>query len=366
MRKKLKNHFVPHEGNDFKPHFVREKSVISFALVAVAIFGLAFSIKSVVTKYPDLLSAVITGVLVDLTNSNRLDVNLNSLTPNDTLAYAAQLKANDMAEKSYFAHTSPEGITPWHWFAEGGYRFIYAGENLAVNFIDSEDVVDAWMNSEGHRANILNGNFTEIGIAVASGVYKGRNTIYVVQLFGRPAIQQPLPTTPQSVVREDTSPESILASAEGVGQAQEASVSGSVAAAEAGQTPAGAGQEPTNDGNLEVLAEDAVNENEMFISAQNNDLIELEFVEATSGAEELEAVSQSNIIEKTVSSPKRLLEIIYIIMASIVFVSLILFLSYKQRGQHTKHVVYVVLLLLFLITLLYLSANRLFPQILII
>src|SRR3990167_10499806 len=107
MRKRLRNHFIPHEGNDYKPHFVRERNLIGIGLLVVAIFGLAFSIKSLVTKNPDLLSAVITGVLVDLTNSNRLAQNINPLTFNPVLAEAARLKANDMAEKSYFAHTSP-------------------------------------------------------------------------------------------------------------------------------------------------------------------------------------------------------------------------------------------------------------------
>ena len=79
-----------------------------------------------------------------------------------------------MAQKGYFAHVSPEGLTPWYWLGEVGYTFSHAGENLAVNFAEPEEVVDAWMNSLAHRTNILNGNFQEIGIAIShnSGIFK--------------------------------------------------------------------------------------------------------------------------------------------------------------------------------------------------
>lgn len=336
MRKRLKNHFIPHAGNDYKPHFVREKSVISIALIALAIFGLAFSSKTFLTRHPDLLSAVITSVLVDLTNTNRLSQNISPLIFNDTLAYSAQLKANDMSEKSYFAHTSPEGKSPWYWFTQGGYKFIYAGENLAVNFIDSDDVVTAWMNSAGHRANILNGNFTEIGIAIAPGTYNGRESIYVVQLFGKPA---PKVETVQPVVVAKKENKPVLA--------QTLPISGTIASAEA--------EVPKE--NVKVLAE-----NELFISVQNNDYVEATNTDTTVVAE---SVLRSSAIEKVFASPKMLLEYIYITLATVVFISLILFLIYKPRRAHTKHVVYMVLLFILIVTFLYLSAERLFPQILI-
>jgi hypothetical protein len=108
------------------------------------------------------------------------------------------MKAEHMAEHEYFAHVSPDGIDPWYWFHRSGYKFEKAGENLAINFVDSGDVNRAWMDSPGHRANILNGNFTEIGIAAVSGTYKGKKTIYVVQLFGTPA-SAPVAAAPASV-----------------------------------------------------------------------------------------------------------------------------------------------------------------------
>lgn len=132
-------------------------------------------------------AAVITSMLVELANTDRASNSVHELTVSPTLTAIAQMKANDMAAKSYFAHVSPEGRDPWYWFAQGGYKFSYAGENLAVDFSDSADVERAWMNSPTHRANLLNAHFSEIGIATAVGTYKGHQTTFVVQEFGTPA-----------------------------------------------------------------------------------------------------------------------------------------------------------------------------------
>ncbi|MDB5195303.1 MAG: hypothetical protein JWO84_487 [Parcubacteria group bacterium] len=132
-------------------------------------------------------AAVITSMLVDLANTDRGVNHVGELTISPTLTSIAQAKANDMAARGYFAHVSPEGHDPWYWFTQGGYLFSYAGENLAVDFSDSADVEQAWMNSPTHRANLLNGHFTEIGIATAVGTYQGHQTTFVVQEFGTPA-----------------------------------------------------------------------------------------------------------------------------------------------------------------------------------
>ena len=90
-----------------------------------------------------------------------------------------------MAQKEYFSHTSPEGKTPWYWFRKNGYSYIYAGENLAIHFFDSKDLVQAWLDSPSHRANILNKNFSNIGVGISKGLYEGKETIFIVQLFGK-------------------------------------------------------------------------------------------------------------------------------------------------------------------------------------
>ncbi len=144
-------------------------------------------------------AAVVDSVLVDLTNVDRAAYNLGSLAVNPKLVAAAQAKANDMAAKSYFAHTSPEGIDSWHWFKQAQYDFQHAGENLAVDFSDSADVERAWMNSPSHRDNILNSKYTEVGIATAVGTYQGHPTTFVVTMFGSPrvaAVGTPAPQKP--------------------------------------------------------------------------------------------------------------------------------------------------------------------------
>ncbi len=133
------------------------------------------------------LASVLPGVVALLTNDARTDENLLPLRESEILARGAQMKADDMAKKGYFSHTGPEGEQPWVWFMRAGYRYQYAGENLAVNYDESEEVVDAWLKSPTHRANILKEQYTEIGIGIATGTYKGREATFVVQFFGKPA-----------------------------------------------------------------------------------------------------------------------------------------------------------------------------------
>lgn len=156
-----------------------------FTLLSVGIFW-ASSMQHYALRSPE-VAAVVSAVLVDLANADRADNDLPPLVLNPTLVAAAQAKANDMATKGYFAHTSPEGLEPWHWFKEVRYSFQYAGENLAIDFSDSGDVNKAWMDSPTHRDNILDPHFIEVGIATAQGMYQGRLTTFVVQEFGTPA-----------------------------------------------------------------------------------------------------------------------------------------------------------------------------------
>ncbi len=161
------------------------KLKIAIACLAVLIVLISV-IPSFRTSVLNSLSAIYASVLVSLTNQNRAAANIAELKINPLLEKAAQMKADDMASKSYFAHNTPEGKTPWYFVEQAGYKYIYAGENLAVNFENSEDVETAWMNSRGHFLNIMNPKFTEIGIATSTGIYKGRTAVFVVQMFGAP------------------------------------------------------------------------------------------------------------------------------------------------------------------------------------
>ena len=186
VRKTLKKYFIPHEENDHKPHILRAQSVAFVLLVAFAMeLFFWFGVRQLEPN-SQLFGIIVTNSLIDGTNQSRTANNLAPLQVSPLLQTAAQEKADDMATNGYFAHTSPAGLTPWYWFDKVGYQYISAGENLAVDFSDSKDVTTAWMNSPEHRANILNGNYTQIGMATAQGTYNGHPTIYVVEFFGTP------------------------------------------------------------------------------------------------------------------------------------------------------------------------------------
>lgn len=123
------------------------------------------------------------------TNTNRKqNGNLPALAENAQLDKAAELKVQDMFKQQYFEHINPQGIGPGELAKEAGYDFIKEGENLALgNFANNQDLLTAWMNSPGHRANILDPNYQQIGVAVAQGVYEGNKTWLAVQEFGKPA-----------------------------------------------------------------------------------------------------------------------------------------------------------------------------------
>jgi len=127
-----------------------------------------------------------TKALLEQTNSQRQENGLSALSYNNVLSNAAYQKAQDMFDDDYWAHVAPDGKTPWDFIIQNGYKYSYAGENLAKDFNKSSSVVSAWMNSPSHRANILNPNYTEIGFAVVNGTLSGEETTLVVQMFGQP------------------------------------------------------------------------------------------------------------------------------------------------------------------------------------
>jgi hypothetical protein len=190
VRKHLKNFFVPHAGNNHKPSslsakFVGAVLVVVLFLEITFLFLVSPVLPSLVGKI-SYLAAVLPSVLVYSTNESRAENNLESLETNDLLVAAAQLKANDMAQRGYFSHDTPEGQKPWYFLNLVGYSYDVAGENLAVNFVDSDDVHNAWMRSPTHKSNILKDKYTQIGIATSRGIYKNKEVIFVVQFFGTP------------------------------------------------------------------------------------------------------------------------------------------------------------------------------------
>ena len=117
-----------------------------------------------------------------LVNEQRAQNGLAALTLSDKLCELATMKAEDMAENNYFDHTSPTYGTPFEMMKQFGVSYRSAGENIAAGLRTPEEVMDAWMNSPGHRANILSADYTELGVGVAIG----ERGVYWVQLFRMP------------------------------------------------------------------------------------------------------------------------------------------------------------------------------------
>ena len=122
--------------------------------------------------------------IVALTNEERSAENIPALASSSRLFQVAQMRADDMASREYFAHETPEGIPFWQHVSQSGYQYSHVGENLAVHFYTPEQLVNAWMRSPSHKANILNPDFEEIGLGIAEGIRRGHKGYYVVQIFG--------------------------------------------------------------------------------------------------------------------------------------------------------------------------------------
>lgn len=111
--------------------------------------------------------------VVRLMNAERAERGLAPLRADVRLAGAAAARMTHMEEEQFWAHNAPDGTPPFVWIAPNGYRFAAAGENLARGFENAELLVASWMESPGHRANILGNAFIDCGIAVIDGYTTG-------------------------------------------------------------------------------------------------------------------------------------------------------------------------------------------------
>lgn len=203
----LHDHFIPHARNNYHPHVLSHRmlALLSLLLMTVKIAGISMVVIAPATSVE--ASAITTSTVISLANAARTEGGLSTLTSNGLLAKAAQAKANDMLGRQYFSHNTPTGETPWSFIQAAGYSYVTAGENLAIDFTEAESVQKAWMNSPGHRANIMNKSFQEIGIGIAKGMYNGHDTTIVVQMFGTPIAQKvDMPSTPTPVSQPASAP----------------------------------------------------------------------------------------------------------------------------------------------------------------
>lgn len=184
--KKLVRYLTPHihqDGSHHRAHAIGMGALLGYLQVLIFLtLGLYFL---------RLGGAQILGVakfttaeIIEITNAKRVENGLPPLVFNEKLSLAARAKASDVYANNYWAHNSPGGKTPWSFITAVDYQYIFAGENLARDFNDAASVVTAWMNSPSHRSNLLDKNFKEIGVAVASGKLGAREGTLVVQMFG--------------------------------------------------------------------------------------------------------------------------------------------------------------------------------------
>lgn len=311
MIKFLKKQFIPGEHNEHQPHILRKRAIF-FILGFVLIVETLFLIQMLwIIPHTNIFSAVLSNVLIDLTNADRQDNNIFVLQNNELLEKAAKAKAEDMAQNGYFSHTSPNGKTPWQWLNEVGYNYKYAGENLAVNFYESVDIERAWMNSASHRKNILSSNYTEIGIATAMGKYKNNQAIFVVQYFGRPAKPKPVTEETNQVLTEFIESQ---AETKGI-----------------------------------VLGEEITAAEESYIAVEDKNVEPVETTTMTKKS------INSSIFQRIFTAPKIVVDYVYLFIAAIISLALILKFLIKIKIQYPKLVFNGVLILFVIISVLYLN-----------
>jgi len=249
---KLNLIFIPNEENNYRPKFLDSK-ILYYYVILLLILKIAIVSPFLFCLPRGLFSADLTKTdLIKLTNATRESLGFQPLKESPVLEEAAYLKAEDMIENDYFAHQSPTGISPWHWFREAGYNYQYAGENLAIGFFESEEVNKAWIDSLSHKRNLLNPNYSEIGIAVLKGDFQGKETSVVVQLFGTPktVVEKKEKEIPQEKVipKEEKTPTTIVKEEVATSVAEEVTTSVAIVSTQPNQPKEvlSAFQEPEN------------------------------------------------------------------------------------------------------------------------
>lgn len=187
MNLNLKKLFIPCQANDYTPGLLTKRALTAYVLILVV-----FNVFAADLNFNRAQAQVTSQSLYELHNRERAKNNLQDLSVNSTLIESATAKAQAMLNSNCWSHFCPDGTSPWIYFDDAGYDYVYAGENLAEGFETNESVITAWLNSPTHRANMLNANFAEIGIGFATGDFQGieNNTIVVVH-FGSRSIEQP-------------------------------------------------------------------------------------------------------------------------------------------------------------------------------
>lgn len=184
MKEFLSHLFVPRESNNHRAKVLHHTNLF---LTIVFLLLASFFIQRIKVSFPSVLGIkadISSEELLLLTNQERQNAGINPLILNNKLSEAAAKKAQDMFDNNYWAHNSPSGNTPWVFIKSSGYKYVYAGENLAKGFTTADNAVKAWMASPDHRNNMLSANYEDVGFAVMLGKLNGEETVLIVEELG--------------------------------------------------------------------------------------------------------------------------------------------------------------------------------------
>lgn len=204
----FRKYFIPHEGNNYHPHILHTKRAVFYGgfFVALKALVIAFAVLIPTEAFlsPDVLAAQ-SRQIVTLVNNLRVGNGLKPLSDAVSLDASAQNRSDDMLALQYFSHNGSNGHGLTYFLNGAGYKYYIAGENLAMGFSSGQDVVDAWIKSPTHYANLIEKNYSETGIGISSGEYHGVPTVFVAEHFGLPiAAATPVATAPTAQAQGTT------------------------------------------------------------------------------------------------------------------------------------------------------------------
>ncbi|OGM32029.1 hypothetical protein A3D00_05600 [Candidatus Woesebacteria bacterium RIFCSPHIGHO2_02_FULL_38_9] len=181
----LAHFFIPRHTNNHRAKLLHSSTLI-YLIVILIYYQLTIQfIARSGFKVLGYAANISTNDVARLINEERKKVGLMPLTINESLQKAAYQKGEDMVTKGYWAHVAPDGTEPWKFFKDVGYRYQFAGENLARDFPDAASAIKAWMDSPNHKDNILSSKYKETGVAVVEGRIAGLDTTVIVEFFGK-------------------------------------------------------------------------------------------------------------------------------------------------------------------------------------
>ena len=194
----LVHYLYPHTSNNQKAKLIHTSTLFLFTSFLVIYQVILQVIPLTGVKILGYASNIPPDEVIRLTNVKRQEAGVQDLQYSAALSQAARAKGEHMLTNNYWSHIAPDGTEPWKFFLDSGYRYRYAGENLARDFSDSSSAISAWMASPSHKDNMLSGKYKEIGVAVVEGDLNGVETTIIVQLFGAQLVD----TTPQVTIAE--------------------------------------------------------------------------------------------------------------------------------------------------------------------